>query len=92
MEMVIATEISVYPNPFSDFLTIEVTCPLDVDCIILLANLQTTRIVRMLGATLRKGFNKVPLVDLQPLVPGSYLLDIKTADGDTIHQITVVRQ
>ena len=50
--MVIATAISVYPNPFDHFVTLEVTCEENQDCIILLADLQQSKIIRMMGAGL----------------------------------------
>jgi hypothetical protein len=86
------TEISVYPNPFTYFINIEVTCEESKDCIILLADLQNSKIIRMLGAGLGKGTNKIPLVDLDTLQPGSYQLDIKSAEGDTIYQTILFKQ
>jgi hypothetical protein len=86
------TEISVYPNPFKYFINIEVTCAENKDCIILLADLQNSRIIRMMGAGLGKGMNKIPLADLDSLQLGSYQLDIKSAEGDTIYQTMLFKQ
>lgn len=86
------TEISVYPNPFNYFINIEVTCAENRDCIILLADLQNSRIIRMLGAGLGKGMNTIPLADLDSLQLGSYQLDIKSAEGDTIYQTMLFKQ
>jgi hypothetical protein len=86
------TEISVYPNPFKYFINIEVTCAENKNYIILLADLQNSKIIRMLGAGLGKGTNKIPLIDLDSLQGGSYQLDIKSSEGDTIYQTMLLKQ
>lgn len=86
------TEISVYPNPFNYFINIEVTCAEHKDCIILLADLQNSKIIRMMGAGLGKGKNKIPLADLESLQLGSYQLDIKSSEGDTIYQTMLLKK
>jgi hypothetical protein len=86
------TAVSVHPNPFDRFIEIELTCAENRDCIILLANLKDNKIIRMLGAGLEKGVNKIPLDDLQSLQLGSYQLDIKDPAGDTIYKTLLVKQ
>ena len=86
------TAVSVYPNPFDRFIEIELTCAENSDCIILLANMKDKKIIRMLGAGLEKGVNKIPLEDLQSLQLGSYQLDIKDPAGDTIYKTMLVKQ
>jgi hypothetical protein len=86
------TAVSVYPNPFDQRIDIELTCAENRDCIILLANLKDNRIIRMLGAGLEKGVNKIPLDDLQSLQLGAYQLDIKDPAGDTIYKTMLVKQ
>ena len=90
--MVITTEFSVFPNPFDHFIIVEVSCPEDIDCIVLLTSLEEERIVRMLGAGLKGGFNRIPLYELQSLATGHYQLDIKTPAGDTIYQTVLIKQ
>ena len=90
--MVIATEISVLPNPFDHYITLEVTCEEHQDCIILLADLSQSKIVRMMGAGLNAGTNKIRLDDLDPLHPGTYQLDIRTAAGDLLYQTMLIKQ
>ena len=90
--MATPTEISVYPNPFEGFINIEVTCPENRDVIILLADLQNSKIIRMLGAGLGKGLNKIPIQDLDILKKGSYQLDIKNAEGETIYKTMLIKQ
>ncbi len=85
-------EISVYPNPFKAFITIEVVCMEDQDCILLLADVQNSKIIRMIGAGLGKGLNKIPLEDLHSLQSGAYQLDIKNADGDSIYKTQLIKQ
>jgi len=87
-----ATAVSVYPNPFDRRIEIELTCAENRDCIILLANIEDKKIIRMLGAGLEKGLNKIPLDDLQSLQLGSYQLDIKDPAGDTIYKTLLVKQ
>jgi hypothetical protein len=90
--MVMAKEISVYPNPFDYYIILEITCDEEVDCIILLADIKEGRIVRMLGAGLKSGINRIPLNDLELLIPGTYQLNIKTAEGESIYQTKVFKQ
>lgn len=92
MQVMMPTEISVYPNPFDYVINIEMTCAENKDCIILLADIQNSKIIRMVGAGLGKGVNKIPLVDLQSLKLGSYQLDIKSSEGDTIYKTMLVKQ
>ena len=87
-----AIEISVYPNPFEHYLMLEITCEESIDCIILLADLQQGRIIRMLGAGLKTGTNRVPLDDLQALSAGNYQLEIKTAAADALFQTRLFKQ
>jgi hypothetical protein len=90
--MVMAIEISVYPNPFDHYLMLEITCEETIDCIILLADLQHGKIIRMLGAGLKAGINRVPLDDLKSLDAGNYQLEIKTASADPIFQTKLFKQ
>lgn len=87
-----STAISVYPNPFHHFIQIELTCAENRDCIILLADLKDNRIIRMLGAGLEKGVNKIPLDDLQSLQLGEYQLDIKDPTGESIYETMLIKQ
>jgi hypothetical protein len=90
--MVMAKEISVYPNPFDYYIILEVTCDENIDCIILLSDVKEGKIVRMLGAGLKPGINRIPFDDLQQLLPGTYQLNIKTAAGDSIYQTKIFKQ
>jgi hypothetical protein len=90
--MVMAIEISVYPNPFDHYLMLEITCEETIDCIILLADLQHGKIIRMLGAGLRIGTNRVPIDDLKALSAGNYQLEIKTAAGDPVYKTKLFKQ
>ena len=87
-----AIEISVYPNPFEHYLMLEITCEDTIDCIITLADLQQGKIIRMLGAGLKIGTNRVPLDDLQTLSAGNYQLEIKTAAADPVFQTRLFKQ
>jgi hypothetical protein len=89
--MVLTTEISVFPNPFNHYVMLEVTCEEAVDCIILLADLEHGRIIRMMGAGLKNGVNRLSLDDLQSLSAGQYQLDIKTVAGDTLYQTMLIK-
>lgn len=87
-----AIEISVYPNPFDHYLMLEITCEESLDCIILLADLQHGKIIRMLGAGLKTGINRVPFDDLHNLSAGNYQLEIKTATADTVFRTKLFKQ
>lgn len=90
--MLVATDISVFPNPFDHYVGLELTCEEKYDCIILLADLKQSKIVRMLGAGLSSGLNKIPLDNLGPLPKGTYQLDIKSAEGETVYQTMLIKQ
>jgi len=85
-------EISVYPNPFEHYIMMEITCESDIDCIILLADVKEGKIIRMLGAGLKSGTNRIPLDNLELLEPGNYNLEIKTAEGDAVYKTRLFKQ
>jgi hypothetical protein len=89
--MVLTTEISVFPNPFNQYVILEVTCEEALDCIILLVDLGPGKIIRMLGAGLKNGINRLSLDDLQALPVGQYQLDIKTVTGDVLYQTMLIK-
>lgn len=90
--MVIASAISVYPNPFDHYVTLEVTCEENNDCIILLVDLQQSKIIRMMGAGLNGGTNKIRLDKLGLLQSGPYQLDVRTTAGDVLYQTLLIKQ
>ena len=85
-------EISVYPNPFEHYIMMEITCETDIDCIILLADVKQGKIIRMLGAGLKSGMNRIPLENLEMLDAGNYNLEIKTAAGDAVYRTRLFKQ
>ena len=85
-------EISVYPNPFEHYIMMEITCETDIDCIILLADVKQGKILRMLGAGLKSGTNRIPLENLEMLDAGNYNLEIKTASGDIVYRTRLFKQ
>ena len=85
-------EISVYPNPFEHYIMMEITCESDIDCIILLADVNQGKIIRMLGAGLKSGMNRIPLENLELLEAGNYNLEIKTAAGEAVYRTRLFKQ
>jgi hypothetical protein len=90
--MVMAIEISVYPNPFDHFIMLEITCDETIDCIITLADIGQGKIIRMLGAGLVSGTNRIPFDNLETLSEGNYQLEIKTAAGDPVYRTRLFKQ
>ena len=90
--MVLTTAISVFPNPFNHFIVLEIFCEEEMDCIVLLADVNVQKILRMLGAGLKVGINRLTLDDLQPLSRGQYQLDVKTVSGDSLYQTLLIKQ
>lgn len=90
--MVMTIEISVYPNPFEHYIMMEITCETDIDCIILLADVKQGKIIRMLGAGLKSGTNRIPLDNLELLDAGNYNLEIKTAAGEALYRTRLFKQ
>ena len=89
--MVLTTEVSVFPNPFDLFIFLEITCDEPFDCIILLADLGPGKIIRMMGAGLNTGLNRLCLDHLQSLESGEYQLDIKSVDGEVLYQTMLIK-
>ena len=85
-------EISVYPNPFEHYIILEITCENEIDCIIFLADVEQGKIIRMLGAGLKSGTNRIPLDNLELLDAGNYNLEIKTAGGDAVFKTRLFKQ
>lgn len=85
-------EISVYPNPFEHYIIMEITCENEIDCIILLTDVKHGKIIRMLGAGLKAGTNRIPLDNLELLDAGNYRLEIKTAAGDAVYNTRLFKQ
>jgi len=85
-------EISVYPNPFEHYIMMEITCESGIDCIILLADVKQGKIIRMLGAGLKSGINRIPLENLELLEAGNYNLEIKTAAGEGVYRTRLFKQ
>jgi hypothetical protein len=70
----------------------EITCESDIDCIILLSDVNHGKIIRMLGAGLKSGTNRIPLDNLEMLDAGNYNLEIKTAAGDAVYKTRLFKQ
>ncbi|HVS97850.1 MAG TPA: hypothetical protein VHE54_15250 [Puia sp.] len=87
-----AIEISVYPNPFDHYIMLEITCNDNIDCIVTLADIGHGRIIRMLGAGLVSGTNRIPFEDLEPLSAGNYQLEIKTSTGEPVYRTRLFKQ
>jgi hypothetical protein len=90
--MVMAIEISVYPNPFDHYIMLEITCDENIDCIVTLADVGQGKIIRMLGASLVSGTNRIPFDNLESLSPGNYQLEIKTAAGEPVYRTRLFKQ
>jgi hypothetical protein len=90
--MVMTIEISVYPNPFDHYIMLEITCDENIDCIITLTDTGHGRIIRMLGAALAGGTNRIPFDDLEPLSVGNYQLEIKTSAGEPVYRTGLFKQ
>ncbi len=87
-----AIEISVYPNPFDHYIMLEITCDENVDCIVTLADTSQDKIIRMLGAGLVCGTNRIPLDNLESLSAGNYQLEIKTSAGEPVYRTRLFKQ
>jgi hypothetical protein len=90
--MVMAIEISVYPNPFDHYIMLEITCNDSVDCIVTLADIGQGKLIRMLGAGLVGGTNRIPFDNLEDLSAGNYQLEIKTSAGDPVYRTRLYKQ
>ena len=90
--MVMAIEISVYPNPFDHYIMLEITCDENIDCIVTLADLSEGKIIRMLGAGLVGGTNRIPFDNLESLSSGNYQLEIKTSAGEPVYRTRLFKQ
>jgi len=87
-----AIEISVYPNPFIHYIMLEITCDENIDCIISLADISQGKIIRMLGAGLVIGTNRIPFENLESHSAGNYQLEITTSSGEAIYRTRLFKQ
>jgi hypothetical protein len=86
-------QVFVVPNPFTHQLEImiEHVYAHTSDCIIQLTD-ENSKIVRMLGTSLREGLNLIPITSLHVLPIGLYYLDIKHTTGSYIYRTKVTRE
>ncbi|MBE7174137.1 MAG: hypothetical protein INR73_26415 [Williamsia sp.] len=81
-------KVSVYPNPFTQELSLEVSVDLKESVIVCVLDHQQS-IVRMLSWPLQKGKNKAAVNDVAPLPPGEYTVTISNAAGRNVFHTKV---
>jgi len=69
-------EITAFPKKISDQITIEIHADSEDHCIVVLSN-QVGRILRMRGARVNKGKNKIQMDNVRSLESGLYQLSVK---------------
>lgn len=83
-------KVSVYPNPFAQELSLEVSVNLKESVIVCVLD-QHRSIVRMLSWPLQKGSNKAAVNDAASLTPGEYTVTIANAAGRNVFSAKVMK-
>ena len=83
-------KVSVYPNPFTKELSLEVSVELKESIIVCMLDQQQS-IVRMLSWPLQQGKNKAAVNDVASLTPGEYTLTIANAAGKNVYHTKVMK-
>ena len=84
-------KVSVYPNPFTQELSLEVSVELKESVIVCMFDQQQS-IVRMLSWPLQKGKNKAAVNDVASLTPGEYTVTIANAAGKGVYRTKVQKE
>ncbi len=77
-------EISIYPDKFSDNITVEIKADAEDHCIIVLAN-QMGRILRMMGVNVYQGENQFHVDNLSSLDSGVYEINVKNKNSKLLY-------
>ena len=84
------THVSVYPNPFTSTLSLEIVVEKNESTIVRMLN-EKHNIIRMLSWNLKKGTNKTSLNDLDSVPAGDYYVDIVSMDGKKMFNTRLVK-
>ena len=87
-----STNYEVQPDQFNDAIIISMIAPDAGDFIIALSDIKSSKFVRMAGAEVREGNNKILLQGLQELPPSDYLVTISRNDGEDLYQIPLTKK
>jgi hypothetical protein len=82
----------VYPQEFSDMITISLTATAPGNFIIALVDVEAAKIIRMVGAEVKVGDNTILFEGLQALPASNYLVTIKSNDGNDIYKIPLIKR
>jgi hypothetical protein len=77
-------EIVIYPEKFSDNITIEITTVSEDHCIIMLSN-QAGSILRMMGVNILQGKNEIHFDNVKMLEAGTYQISIKNTTSKILY-------
>lgn len=83
--------VKVYPSPFVNRISIEVSCNHAETSIVSMMN-QDQKIIKMFSWHLKPGINKTTLDGLSSLEPGSYYIDLKDLSGNVAVSTSVDKQ
>lgn len=75
----------VYPEEFSNVVTITMIAQVPGNFIIALVDIKTSKIIRMVGAEVKEGANTVQFEGLQDLPASEYQVTIQHNDGDEVY-------
>ena len=82
--------ISTYPQRFVNIVMIEITARDENYCIISLC-CEADMIRRMLGVSINRGLNSIPLMNLESLSSGTYCLEVKNTDGFLLYSTELTK-
>jgi hypothetical protein len=86
-----ATNVSVYPNPFETALSLEVFVEENEETIVRMVN-NDQKIIKMLSWNLQKGTNKTSWDDLGSLPAGNYFVEIRNMEGKNMFSTKLIKK
>ena len=84
-------QVRAYPNPFGSVISLEVVCEQNEQVIFRLYN-PGRKVIKMSYWKLVNGMNKIILDNLERLTTGSYLIELKDHNEETLYSAELIKE
>lgn len=84
-------QVRAYPNPFGSNISLEVVCQQNEQVIFRLYN-PAGKVIKMSYWKLVNGMNKIILDNLERLNAGSYLIELKDQNEETLYSTQILKE
>lgn len=84
-------QVRAYPNPFGSNISLEVVCQQNEQVIFRLYN-PAGKVIKMSYWKLVNGMNKIILDNLERLNSGSYLIELKDQNEETLYSTQILKE